>query len=86
MADCACDFCIYNNQCPYAYNESDCYVETVKTSKVIVDDEFKTFLSKIKNLKEDVCNENVNEIIQIMLRIINDSEQPLPDFERKEEK
>lgn len=80
MADYSCDFCVHDNQCPYAYDQLDCFVETIKSAKAIVDDEFETFLAKMVEKNEDICDDNLDVLIQNMRNIICDSKRPLPDW------
>ena len=86
MADCSCDFCSHDSVCPYAYDESDCVIETIKAAKVIVDDEFKSFLAKLDKANEDLCDENVDVLICTMRVIVVDSERVLPDWAMEEVK
>lgn len=83
MADCSCDFCGHDNKCPYAYNESDCYVETIKASKAIVDDDFKAFLAKLEKINEDMCDDNIRILIGTMRKMVNCSEKTLPAWATK---
>ena len=80
MADYSCEFCLHDNHCPYAYNQLDCYVETIKSARSFVDDEFKSFLAKLEEKNEDVCDDNIDVLIRTMRNIVLDSKQLLPDF------
>lgn len=84
MADCSCDFCAHNNQCWYAYDHPECYVETIKAARVIADDEFQTFLAKLEEKNEDLCDDNVDVLIRYMRNIVCDSNRVLPDWATQE--
>lgn len=86
MADYSCDFCTRDNQCPYAYDQLDCYVETIKAARAFVDDEFKAFLAKLEEKNEDMDDDNIDVLIRHMRNIVSDSEQPLPDWATQEAK
>ena len=86
MADCSCDFCTHDNHCPYAYNESDCRIETIKAARVVVDDEFKAFMAKIEEKNEDMYDDSVDRLIRSMRELIRNSEMTLPDWVNQETK
>ena len=80
MADYSCDFCEHNNQCRYAYDQLDCLVETIKTARVIADDEFQAFLAKLIQKNEDLCDDNLGVLIRYMQNIVLDSNRTLPEW------
>lgn len=86
MADYSCDFCTHDNHCPYAYDELDCMVETIKAARVIADDEFQTFLAKLEEKNENLCDDNLDVLIRYMRNIIIDSNRTLPDWATQEAK
>ena len=86
MADCSCDFCTRDNHCPYAYNESDCRVETIKAAKVVVDDKFKAFLANLEEKNKDMYDDSIARVIWSMREVVRDSEMPLPDWAIQETK
>ena len=86
MADCSCDFCTHDNHCPYAYNESDCYIEAIKAARVVVDDEFKALLSTLEEKNENMYDDSIARLIWSMREVIRNSEMPLPDWATQEKK
>lgn len=84
MADCSCDFCKFNEKCPYAYAESDCEVETIKNAKKIADPEFTVFYEKLKDKNEGLCDDYLDVLVRQMREIISNSKRDIPEFILKE--
>ena len=80
MADCACDFCCHENDCPYAYDNSDCYVETIAAARAVVDEEFKALCAKITAKNEGLGDDSIDILVRRMKSVIHDSEQVLPEY------
>ena len=84
MADYDCEFCAHDNQCKYAYGQLDCFVKTIQAAKVVADDEFKTFITKLEAKNKEMCDDNIDSLIMIMRNIVRDSNQTLPDWATQE--
>ena len=84
MADCSCDFCKFDEKCPYAYDESDCVVLAIKNAREVVDLEFITFYEKLKEKNETLDDDYVEMLVKQMDNIIHNSRQSIPDFILKE--
>ena len=80
MADCSCDFCKFDEKCPYAYDESDCEAIAIKNAKSIVDLEFITFYEKLKEKNETLDDDYIEMLIKQMDNIIYNSRRPIPEF------
>ena len=79
MADCSCDFCKFDEKCPYAYDESDCAVLAIKNAREVVDLEFITFYEKLKVKNETLDDDYVEILISQMDNLIYNSRRPIPD-------
>lgn len=84
MADCSCDFCKFDETCPYSYAESDCEILTIKNAKEIVDSEFINFYEKLRAKNEDLDDDYVSMLINQMRNIILNSKRAVPEFILKE--
>lgn len=87
MADCSCEWCRHerDGDCPYVYDSSDCFVETIKAAKAVVDDEFEIFLSKLEEKNKALDDVRIEVLIERMRSIVYDSKQPLPEWAMREE-
>lgn len=86
MADCSCDFCTRDNYCPYAYNESDCRVATIKAAKLVVNEEFKALLANLEKKNEDLFDDSIARVIWSMREVVSDSKMDLPGWAMQEAK
>ena len=80
MADCSCDFCNHEPDCPYAYDASDCSVNRIKAAKVVVDEEFLTFQKRLKERNEKLDDDQIECLIGAMQTIVYTSQEPLPEW------
>ena len=84
MADCRCDFCKFDEKCPYAYAESDCEVVTIKNAKKLSTVEFTAFYEKLKSINEDLYDDYLGQVVWAMSQIISNSKKDIPEFILKE--
>ena len=84
MADCSCDFCRFDEKCPYAYAESDCEIITINNAKKIVDFEFVLFYQKLKEKNEDLRDDYLDMLVRQMGEIYSNSKRDIPEFILKE--
>lgn len=80
MADCDCEWCGHDEECPYAWENSDCYIGTIESARYIVNDVFESVYSSINEKSEDLCDNRVDQLVECMRTIIYDSSQPIPDW------
>ena len=73
MADCSCDFCKFDEKCPYANAESDCEIVTINNAKKIVDLDFISFYEKLKDKNEDLYDDYLDVLVRQMREIISSS-------------
>ena len=86
MADCACDFCsAYDEICPYAWHQSNCYVDVIKEARAIADDRFLKFLGDLEAESENLDNDTLDGLIRAMRDIVNTAWEDLPDWAEEEE-
>lgn len=78
MSDCSCDWCERDAVCLYSYENSFCYVETIKAARAIVDTDFQALASKIEEKNKELCDDNIDVLVRNMRYIIHCSNDPLP--------
>lgn len=85
MADCSCDFCNHEPDCPYAYDASDCSVNRIKAAKAVVDEGFLAFQKHLMEQNEKLDDDQIERLIGAMQTIVYDSKEPLPEWAYKNE-
>lgn len=83
MADCSCDFCNHEPDCPYAYDASDCSVNRIKAAKAVVNAEFSAFQERLAAQNENLDDDQIANLIGMLKTIRCDSEEPLPEWAYK---
>ena len=83
MADCSCDFCNHEPDCPYAYDASDCSVNRVKAAKAVVNAEFSAFQERLAAQNENLDDDQIANLIGMLKTIRCDIEEPLPEWAYK---
>jgi hypothetical protein len=75
MADSDCDYCSEVNNCTHAWTETDCPVTQIEEAKQIVNSEFIKFYHILKDINIDICNDELNSVINHMYNLIQLSEE-----------
>ena len=83
MADCSCDFCNHEPDCPYAYDASDCSVNRIKAAKAVVNAEFSAFQERLAAQNENLDDGQIANLIGMLKTIRCDSGEPLPEWAYK---
>lgn len=84
MADCSCEWCEYDVICPYSYENSFCFVKTIKAARAVVDADFGALASKIEEKNKELCDDYLDVLVRNMRDIIRYSKEPLPDWTMQE--